>query len=516
MKRLQLASEGTLRRMCQNAREAFANRDLEGASEIFERLNRLVPGDIGVLLELGRVNGLRYDYEGAERAFERAIQITPEGRKVEVLSDAAQQSRDFYNSALAERYFRRMLDLGHPSPEMLVKFADFCERHRRIEESERLISEALTLNPKCDVAVLAYARMNYRSGRVGDSERLLGALLSSTDRCVRVRAAYELGAILDREGRYDEAMQAFIQAKSLLLPDATPWLNQLQLVRAKITEMRNNISEKHLHRWFDDRQRQDSNLRITILGGHPRSGTTLLEQILDSHEEIISVEETNNFIDYVHFPLKRRLPRGASLIQMCESPPQELLNSTRKSYMEAMEKCVGQSIGSRMVIDKNPSLTFLLPQVVRILPESRFLIVLRDPRDVILSCFMQPLLPVEQVSSAYLKLETAVEEYLSMMSLWAKIAPMLRNPFLEVRYEEMVEDLEPVARKALEFLGVCWDERVLEFDKHARSKSVRSPTYADVTQKIFKRARGRWRNYQKYLEPHLSKLEPIVKALGYE
>jgi len=68
----------------------------------------------------------------------------------------------------------------------------------------------------------------------------------------------------------------------------------------------------------------------------------------------------------------------------------------------------------------------------------------------------------------------------------------------------------------LEFLGVPWDDRVLGFDEHARRKLVRSPTYADVTQKIFTRAKGRWLHYQKYIEPHVPKLEPFIKAFGYE
>jgi hypothetical protein len=73
-----------------------------------------------------------------------------------------------------------------------------------------------------------------------------------------------------------------------------------------------------------------------------------------------------------------------------------------------------------------------------------------------------------------------------------------------------------VARRTLDFLGVPWDARVLGFDAHARQKVVRSPTYADVTKPVYKRAVGRWRNYQKYLEPHLEKLAPFVKAFGYE
>ena len=102
------------------------------------------------------------------------------------------------------------------------------------------------------------------------------------------------------------------------------------------------------------------------------------------------------------------------------------------------------------------------------------------------------------------------------MNTWQTIASRMKNLYLEVRYEDMVEDLESVARKTLDFLGVEWDATVLGFDAHARQKVVRSPTYADVTKPVYKGAVGRWRNYRKYLEPHLEKLEPFVKAFGYE
>ena len=154
--------------------------------------------------------------------------------------------------------------------------------------------------------------------------------------------------------------------------------------------------------------------------------------------------------------------------------------------------------------------------LVRVFPEIKLLVALRDPRDVCLSCFMQCFFPLGTTNSTYLSLEETVGEYAELMSLWTTVAPMLKDSSIEVRYEDMVEDLESVARRALNFLGVAWDERVLRFDEHARQKLVRSPTYADVTKPVFKTAMGRWRHYQKYLEPHLAKLEPFVKAFGYE
>ena len=143
------------------------------------------------------------------------------------------------------------------------------------------------------------------------------------------------------------------------------------------------------------------------------------------------------------------------------------------------------------------------------------LVALRDPRDVCLSCFMQPL-PLGQGSSIFLTLEGAVQEYASVMGLWRAAAPCLAGSFLEVRYEDLVADLEGVSRRALEFLGAGWDERVLRFNEYARTKLVRSPTYAAVAQPISRGAVGRWRHYQKHLEPWLETLAPLVRAFGYE
>ena len=175
----------------------------------------------------------------------------------------------------------------------------------------------------------------------------------------------------------------------------------------------------------------------------------------------------------------------------------------------------GKPNGNRLLVDKNPALNVLIPAVARIFPEARFLVAIRDPRDVCLSCFMQPL-PLNPVSSAYLSLETTVAQYTSVMGFWRTILPRLRNVWMEIRYEDSVASLETVSRRVLAFLEVPWNEEVLRFHEHARSQPLRSPSYADVTKPIFKTAVGRWRNYQKYLEPWLTKLDPFMKAYGYK
>jgi len=290
---------------------------------------------------------------------------------------------------------------------------------------------------------------------------------------------------------------------------------ELKIVRARVEKLTAGISAEMLRRWLDCAPGLSPPRRLTLLGGHPRSGTTLLEQVLDSHPDIISLEETTIFHDEAYIPLTRSLPEDTPMLSVLETATADALRQSRANYFRSAEQFLGNPVGNRLLIDKNPSLTFLIPLLVRVFPEIKVLLALRDPRDVVLSCFMQNL-RLDQGSSPYLSLESTVAEYTAMMGQWQMLKPMLNGRYLEVRYEDMVADLESVARQALEFLGVPWDARVLGFDEHARNKTVRSPTYADVTQPVYKRAVGRWRHYQKYLEPYLEKLAPFVRAWGYE
>jgi len=101
------------------------------------------------------------------------------------------------------------------------------------------------------------------------------------------------------------------------------------------------------------------------------------------------------------------------------------------------------------------------------------------------------------------------------MGFWRALRPRLRNPFLEVRYEDLVTDVKGTARRALRFLGLDWDAQVLQFDEHARGRVVRSLSYAEFAKPITKRAVGRWQNYRRQLEPQLARLELMLAALDH-
>jgi tetratricopeptide (TPR) repeat protein len=515
MKSPQLVPPEHVKRLLQAAAEAESRRDLQQCSELLERAGRLMPAYPVIPLQLGRIHGLRYDYAAAEQSFEQALRLAQ--RKTLMLTAIADASLSFRRMEIAERYLRRSLVEPDVTPEVCVKLAELYERMRRLPEAEPFIERALQLAPAHPAAMLVRARLERLAGRLSAGERLLLSFINQPvpDVWVHAQAWYELGNNLDRQAKYDDAMAAFLEAKALLRPPTGVSPVELKSVHARLKQMESHLTTELFQRWQDEAAELRPRHRMALLCGYARSGTTLLEQVLDAHPDIVSAEETEVFVDDAFAPLKRQSPPDAHILPILEAAGVPALQQARAAYFRSMELSIGSPIGDRLLLDKNPMLTFLIPAFARIFPETKLLVALRDPRDVVLSRFMQAL-PPGPLSAIFLTLEGTIEDYVAVMSTWRTVAPIVPYPSLQVRYEDIVENLESVARKTLEFLDVPWNAGVLGFYEHARQKTVRSPTYADVARPVFKTAVGRWRNYRKYLEPHLERLEPFVKAFGYE
>jgi tetratricopeptide (TPR) repeat protein len=514
MKRPHLVAPGTVARLLKTAQECWKRRDYQQFFDLVERASRLDPADADILLALGRAHGLRYDYAAAERHFDKAIRVA--SNKTKTLAYVAQKSAQFASPELAERYYRRTLEQPDAAAETWAELARLYERLDRLEEAFDLVERALQRDEHCSLARLIRARLQRRAGRYEQAETLLRQLTCASSEEIRVQAGYELGTVLDRQGRYDEAMSAFLEAKAILTPQVPPLMAQLQDLRVRFKKLQASLSAATFQRWVDSAPAFRMRRRLALLCGYARSGTTLLEQVLDAHPDVVSAEETHIFVDNAFEPLQRDEPDETFMLAALEAAQAQALQRSRDSYFNEVERLLGNPVGGRVLIDKNPALTAFIPAFIRIFPEARLLVAMRDPRDVCLSAFMQAQYPLARETAPLLTLAGAVEEYASKMELWKTFAPLIRNPWLEVRYRELVHDLESVAHRVLDFLDVPWDERVLRYHQHARQKMVRSISYADVRKPVFKSAIGRWRNYQKFFEPHMDQLAPFLKAFGYE
>jgi hypothetical protein len=207
-------------------------------------------------------------------------------------------------------------------------------------------------------------------------------------------------------------------------------------------------------------------------------------------------------------------PDDAPIAPILDGMSESEIAHHRNDYRRKMEGMLREPIGDRIHLDKNPTLALFLPVLLRLFPATRTIIAIRDPRDVVLSCYLR-YLPLNPVSVSFLTPERAAKRYTLDMLGWLKYREQMASPWLEVRYEDAVADLPAVARKTLEFLDLPWDDAVLGYRERARTRSVLSPTYESVSKPVYSTAIGRWRNYEKQLGPVMEELKPYLSEFGY-
>jgi len=248
--------------------------------------------------------------------------------------------------------------------------------------------------------------------------------------------------------------------------------------------------------------------------GFPRSGTTLLEQVLDAHPDLVTTGERTP-LNLMINSTDQLIGRQLKFPEDIESINEDEIMKLRQGFFQAARNVTGEDFMQRRLVDKMPLNIVKLGLVNRIFPDAKVLVALRDPRDTCLSCYFQQFRPNRAMLN-FLELATTGEFYATVMGLWLHYRSVLSVPWMEYRYETLVEDFENTVREVLDFIGVPWNEAVTEYADYARSKNINTPSYSDVVSGISKSAIGRWRHYRDELTPILPILEPFVKEFGYE
>jgi Flp pilus assembly protein TadD len=498
----------------QQARQLWSQRRWDEALAAFDKAVAEEKHNARVMVDAARAYGSRYDFDRADALLQHLISLEPGDPTILAHVGESYRLMSRYREAL--RCFERVYELTKTDAASQLELAALYERLHRLDQAHDLAQSVAKNKPDWPRAQLIKARIERRLKLDDQAEKSLRHLLSqkATDPDIWAEAWAELAQLLDRRGDYDGAMEAVVYSKQLMLPRDTAERKTSDFVLARFKSMFDSLNAQDLQRWLEQSRALAPHPPLALLTGFPRSGTTLLEQVLDSHPQVISSEE-RDIMGFEVFPaLVESIPDRASLHDALNRVSSELLRAQQSRYFRYNQAWVGEPLGSRLLLDKNPGSTLLLPIFLRAFPEFKTLLALRDPRDVILSCFML-YLPLNPLSVSFLTLERVARRYALDMSSWLKMRDIFPLPWLEVRYEDMVNDLPEQSRRVLQFLNLPWDPTVLSFHEHAQKRPVLSPTYAAVTQPVHNRAIGRWRNYADYLEPVLPILEPFVKAFGY-
>ncbi|MEJ1967730.1 MAG: sulfotransferase [Rhizomicrobium sp.] len=242
-----------------------------------------------------------------------------------------------------------------------------------------------------------------------------------------------------------------------------------------------------------------------FLVGFPRSGTTLLEQVLAGHPDIETLEESDALFDVG----EDLIANDAGLARLSALSGSELEPLRARYWQRA-----GARRDRRVFVDKMPLNLTLLPVAARLFPQARVIFALRDPRDVVLSAFRRRI-AMSQSMYELTALARAAGYYDAVMRLADAYRHALGLPVLELRHEDLLADFAAQTRRICDFLGVPWNAGLRDFAGHAQRRDIKTPSGPQLARGLSDEGIGQWRRYRAQLEPVLPILRPWIERLGY-
>ncbi|MEJ8569729.1 tetratricopeptide repeat-containing sulfotransferase family protein [Elongatibacter sediminis] len=408
----------------------------------------------------------------------------------------------------AESQYRRVLERRPDHADAAANLAFLLERRNRLEESADWADRALGLDSGNFMANLTRAVLDRRAGNHGQARDRLESLAEScADPMNRSVVLNQLGQCLDGMEAWNEAFGCFEQANRLLRethPLGQP-VDHGSYGLGRLRELHEWLTTERVDHWSPNPHARASD--PVFLVGFPRSGTTLLDQILSAHPDI-EVSEENELFDTV----RARWVENGPLTRIGTMNPDQL-DSARRLYLEALRER-RRHPERAVIVDKLPLNLAYLFLIHRLFPDSPVLFAVRDPRDACLSCFFQSF-DLQGAMPYFLDLRDTATYYDTVMRLAWLSRERISNPVHEIRYETVVRDLEGSAREMLSFLGLEFSSEVLAYRRQARDRTIDTPSYQQVVQPLYTRSIGRWRHYRQHLTPVLPSLTPWAERLTY-
>ena len=323
-------------------------------------------------------------------------------------------------------------------------------------------------------------------------------------------AGFGLAAACDRQARHDEAWQALQVAHAAQVEIAREVVPELLAADSQPLQMTSQIVSRHASDAWTSLSSPGSRESPVFVVGFPRSGTTLLEQMLDAHPDFRSMDERA----FIHELTERMERAGQHYPDDLASLTQAEADQLRAVYFRMVGGVIPR-LGSHRLVDKNPLNMLCLPMIMRLFPRARIILCLRHPCDVLLSCYMQSFR-----SPAFMVLCSSLQRlahgYAQAFEQWSRHVEVFAPQVLEWRYESVVGNFDEHVARLGGFLDVTDAAPMARFAEHARNKQfISTPSYAQVTQGIHRNAVGRWHAYRAQFEDVLPILRPWIDRFGY-
>lgn len=355
---------------------------------------------------------------------------------------------------------------------------------------------AVKLAPNEVNAVLLLATLEAKQGDVLLAKQRLLQLNDKELGVDRARVRHELGVIYDKLGEYEQAFKSFVEAGELSLHTQEVRVIDKESVFLDIERNKQAFDKEYLQNCGS---KIDDHLPDPVfLIGFYRSGTTLMEQILGAHPQVETSDEAY-IIPSVIMEIVRISEVDGTIQEKIKALTAEQIAVLREFYWLTAEKMMGQKLSGKVFVDKTAMNTLNLGLMNTLFPEATVLFALREPKDVILSCFMQSF-GLSPLTVHFLDWKSGAKFYAAVMGYWFDVRDDLAMPWLEIQYEDVLNDIEGQFSPIFNTLGLKWTSECKKFYQYAKNKEVHTPSFDQVTKPIYKSSVNRWQRYERYFE----------------
>ncbi|MCI5050519.1 MAG: sulfotransferase [Rickettsiales bacterium] len=479
------------------------------AMQSYQQARKLNEKQPQIYLSIGNLFLRNAQYKEAIEYYEAALHLDPEF--VDAMCNRATTfaKMDKVDDAIAA--YEEVIEKYPGRPLIHYNLMEILEKTNRKQHLKRAVKQALDAGMEDASIKLFEGLIAWKEGEPEKAIEILTPLnFSFGTHQQKILQTSTLMRAHDKLNDVDKAMEYCEELNDLCVkadhapPDlAQQYRNQL----AQTQKVIHSLDPKQWHRHTLENPRDD----LAFLIGWPRSGTTLLDTSLRGHPEIQGIEEK---------PMVTRMLNQTGLlsdrgVSMVHDFTPELQHQAIAAYDEEFNKHLSGGI-NQFYIDKLPLNISQAVYIERVFPGAKFILALRHPCDCILSCYMNRF-TLNAAMANFLMLEWTVSLYDQVMSMWVQLNEKLDLNVYTLKYEDMVEDREPVLRGLVDFLELEWHADVLEHQKTAATRDkINTPSYNQVIQPIYDNARYRWQRYEKYFEPHMDVLNKWITHWGYD
>lgn len=441
-------------------------------------------------------------------AFEAAIRIAPAQAQLHYHKGCAHSATGDLAEAL--RCHERAIALQPDHADALAAVAAATARGGDSAKARRFAERALIAAPGHATATVALAMCDLRDGAFQDAGNRLDSLLLRLpeDDLTRPLALGLRGDSFDGQGLTDRAFDAFAAKNEMLRTLYESRFGGELRMSNRVEQLTAALDGSATVPVPRAAPASSPVSRHVFLMGFMRSGTTLVEQVLAAHPDVETLEERETFAG-----LSVPCLGGAEGLEKLSRWSEEDLQRAREIYWQRV-RSFGAKPDGKIFVEKQPFNIFYLPLIAALFPSAKIVFMVRDPRDVILSCFRRHF-EVKPTTFELLTLAGAGRYYDSVMRLAETCRARLALDVLECRYETLVSEFEISTQSICRFVDMPWSDSMRSFDTAAQSRTIRSISSSQVRRGLYPDGAGQWRRYEKQLSPVLPLLKPWVERFRY-